>query len=111
MIVVVVVAAILIPSAIAMWVYRDTAMKAPVPIGTLALVLLLGYGVFTHDRDQSRQKAHDDCVGRVERSLGNRVMWVGLGDYLDAHGQTDGSMVIHQLLESNLPVLTIGDCP
>lgn len=111
MTVILVVSVVVIVAGIAMWIYRATVMKAPVPIATLALVLLLGFGVFTHDRDQAREKAHDDCVSRVERSVGNRVMWVDLGNYLDEQGLADGAKVIRQLLDKNLPALSIGDCP
>jgi hypothetical protein len=96
---------------IAAWIYRGTNMKAPVPIITLALVIGIGYGVFSYNREQTANKAHDDCIARVERSIGNRSMWVALGDYLVEHGNADGAAVLRELVDKNLPALNAKDCP
>jgi hypothetical protein len=96
---------------VAAWIYRGTNMKAPVPIITLALVIGVGYGVFSYNREQTANKAHDDCIARVERSIGNRAMWVALGDYLVDHGNPDSATVLRELVDKNLPPLDAKDCP
>lgn len=95
----------------AMWIYRGRAMKAPIPIGTLALVLILGLGVVSHDQAQTADKAHSDCVSRVERAQGNRTMWIALGDYLSDHGNPTAARVLNDLVDKNLPLLQLKDCP
>jgi hypothetical protein len=106
----------------AAWIFRHSEMKASLPIVTFALVLALGIGVTTHDRTQAENterdgkravavKAHDDCVQRVERSIGNRSMWLDLGTVLEDSGKPDAAALIHQLLDKNLPALSIADCP
>ena len=106
-----VIAALAVVGGLAMWIYRGTTLKAPIPIGTLVLVLLLGYVSFTHDRASTAQKRHDDCVARVERSLGSRVMWTAVGAKLTARGFVDFAEFIQTELDKNLPTLSVADCP
>lgn len=102
--------------------FRGTGINAPVPIITLGLVIGLGYGVFTHDREQAQQstrsavanaaiKAHDDCIVRVEGRDGNRAMWIALGQFLADHGNADGAKTLRTLLDENIPALNVADCP
>jgi hypothetical protein len=118
-----VMAIVLIAGVTAAWVYRHSVMKASLPIVTFALVLALGIGVTTHDRAQSDQgvrdakravevKAHDDCVARVERSIGNRSMWLDLANVLEQSGRNpQGAVLLRTLLDKNLPSLTLDQCP
>jgi hypothetical protein len=107
----VVIALILVAAILAAWLYRGKRMNAPVPIITLGLVLSLGFYVIQHDRANVAQRRHDDCVARVERSLGNRVMWVDIGAYLAAQGLEDSAQFIQAALDRDLPLMTLDDCP
>lgn len=118
-----VVAVILAAGLAAAWFYRNSQMKAPLPIVTFALVVALVIGVTSHDRAQAEQKvaeakravdvkAHDDCVQRVERSIGNRSMWLDLANVIEQSGKNEaGGKLIRQLLDKNLPSLTLDQCP
>ncbi|HEX6020905.1 MAG TPA: hypothetical protein VFZ00_02840 [Solirubrobacter sp.] len=106
----IVIAILLTLGAIAAWIYRDRAMKAPLPIVTFALVLSLGYGYIAHERDLTIERTHDQCIDRVARSIGNRSMWLDLANVVEQGGNADGAEVIRTLLDKNLPALSIDDC-
>lgn len=106
----IVIVAVLLLGLVGAWLNRDRLMKAPLPIITFALVVALGIGVFTHDRQRQADDDRQTCLERVERSLGNRAMWLDLGDYLDQRGATDGAATIRRLLDKDLPVLSTADC-
>lgn len=93
------------------WIYRGRVIKAPVPIITLALVVSLGFYVIQHDRSIQAQKRRDDCVARVERSIGTRAMWQDIGAYLSSKGLTNAAAVVQTSLDKELPVLSVDDCP
>lgn len=106
-----IIAAIVVIALGAAWIYRGTRITAPVPIITLGLVIALAYGVVSYDAQLATQRARSDCLSRVDRSAGNRTMWVALGQYLVERGNADGAAVLTKLLDANLPLLDAKDCP
>lgn len=106
----VVISVTLVLAAIAAWIYRDREMKAPLPIVTFGLVLALGYGVFTHDRDIATEKRRSDCISRVERSIGNRSFDLAIIRELRAASLDATADRLTADLDRFLPALSLDDC-
>lgn len=108
----VLIAVILAATVVLMWVRRGRKISAPFAILTFGLVCALGYASLAYAREQERDRAHDACIQRAERSVGNRDQWLWLGEVLQVNlpKRPDIAADLLKHLDANLPQLDAADC-
>lgn len=96
--------------------FRHRTLKAPPTIVLFVAVICIGATVLRLQRDEServqRDAAKSDyqaCLTRVDRSTGNREMWLYVISLL-ANNRSQVAADLQAQLDKNLPALTLADC-
>lgn len=86
--------------------------RAPWTVLAITLIAALAWWIQDNSEHDTRVREREACISRVERSLGNRIMWEAVIGYLEQQDPAgDAVSFLRMSLDANLPVLSVDDCP